>query len=267
MKCLIKAFSHSWSIITHPERKCTFQLRNVDDDDNCSLFLDLLWEIVDAFINRKTKKFCKFLNTLLDLKENLQDLNRRRKGWPWQIDDDTLLKKLRVTIYSSAKELICPYPAHGKITSLDVIVQDDFDPTRELQKVIEAYAAEISDTESEASEDTSIGEETEDCVVNENPPDQEKEIGDATYSTPEKPCYFPTQFVMAAILKQRIEVIMEYYHGIAKLSDAFEDIDFTVYTAQYRMLSDQTEQRICHPDAQRTQREEENVYVRPTRGC
>ena len=149
-------------------------MRNVDDDENCSLFLDLLWEIVDAFINRKTKRFCKFLNTLLDLKENLQDLNRRRKGWPWQIDDDALMKKLRVTIYSTAKELICPYPADGKITSLDVIVRDDFDPTGELQKVIEAYAAEMCDTESEASEDTSIEEEIDDCVVNENPPDQEK---------------------------------------------------------------------------------------------
>ena len=234
---------------TSGETKCTFQFWNVHDDENYSLFLDLLWEIVDAFINRKTKKFCKFLNTSLDLKEDLQDLNRRRKGWPCQIDDDALMKKLRVKINSSAKELICPYPAHGKITSLDVTVQDDFDPTGELQKVIETYAAEISDTESEAGEDTSIGEEKDYYVVNEDPPDEEEEIGDATYSTPEKRCYFPTQIEMAAILKQRIEAIMEYYHGIASLSDAFDDIDFTVYTARYRMLSEQTEQRICHPDA------------------
>ena len=234
---------------TSGETKCTFQLRNVDDDENYSLFLDLLSEIVDACITRKTKKFCKFLYPSPDLKKGLQDLNRKRKGWPFEIDDDALLQKIRDKINSSAKELICPYPAHGKITCLDVTVQDDFDPKGELQKVIETNAAEVSDTESEAGEDTSIGEEKDDCVVDESPPDEGKEIDDVTRSNPEKPCYFPTQIEMAAILKQRIEAIMEYYYGIAKLSDAFDDIDFTVYTARYRMLSDQTKQRICHPDA------------------
>ena len=234
---------------TSGETKCTFQLRNVDDDENYSLFLDLLSEIVDAFITRKTKKFCKFLNPSPDLKKDLQDLNRKRRGWLFEIDDDALLQKLRDKITSSVKELICPYPAHGKIASLDVKVEDDFDPSGELQKVIETNAAEFSYSESEAGEDTSIEEEKDDCVVDENPPDEGKEIDDATVSNPEKPCYFPTQIEMAAILKQRIEAIMEYYHGIAKLSEAFDDIDFTVYTARYRMLSDQTEQRICHPDA------------------
>ena len=234
---------------TSGETKCTFQLRNVDDDENYSLFLDLLSEIVDAFITRKTKKFCKFLNPSPDLKKDLQDLNRKRKGWLFEIDDDALLQKLRDKITSSVKEFICPYPAHGKIASLDVTVQDDFDPSGELQKVIETNAAEFSYAESEAGEDTSIEEEKDDCVVDENSPDEGKEIDDATLSNPEKQCYFPTQIEMAAILKQRIEAIMEYYHGIAKLSEAFDDIDFTVYTARYRMLSDQTEQRICHPDA------------------
>ena len=234
---------------TSGETKCTFQLRNVDDDENYSLFLDLLSEIVDAFITRKTKKFCKFLNPSPDLKRDLQDLNRKRKGWLFEIDDDALLQKLHDKITSSVKELICPYPAHGKIASLDVTVQDDFDPSGELQKVIETNAAEFSYAESEAGEDTSIEEEKDDCLVDENPPDEGKEIDDASVSNPENPCYFPTQIEMAAILKQRIEAIMEYYHGIAKLSEAFDDIDFTVYTARYRMLSDQTEQRICHPDA------------------
>ena len=234
---------------TSGETKCTFQLRNLDDDENYSLFLDLLSEIVDAFITRKTMKFCKFLNPSPDLKKDLQDLNRKRRGWLFEIDDDALLQKLRDKITSSVKDLICPYPAHGKIASLDVTVQDDFDPSGELQKVIETNAAEFSYSESEAGEDTSIEEEKDDCVVDENPPDEGKEIDDATLSNPEKPCYFPTQIEMAAILKQRIEAIMEYYHGLAKLSEAFDDIDFTVYTARYRMLSDQTEQRICHPDA------------------
>ena len=231
---------------TSVETKCTFQLKNVDDDENYSLFLDLLSNIVDAVNKLDTKRFCEFLNPLPDLKKDLRDWNKRRKEWPVEIDDDALLQKIRDRINSSAKEIICPYPVHGKITCLDVTVQDDFDPKGELQKVIETNAAEVSDTESEAGEDTSIGEEKDDCVVDESPPDEGKEIDDVTRSNPEKPCYFPTQIEMAAILKQRIEAIMEYYYGIANLSDAFDDIDFTVYTARYRMLSDQTKQRICH---------------------
>ena len=90
----------------------------------------------------------------------------------------------------------------------------------------------VSDTKSKAGEVTSIGE-----------------IDDASHSNPENPCYYPTQIEMAAILKQRIEALMEHYYGIAKLGENFDNVDFTVYTARFRMLSDQTEQRICHPDA------------------
>ena len=216
---------------------------------NYSLFLELLSEIVDAFIKRKTKKICRFLNPLPDLKEHLRDLNQRRKGWLFEIDDDAFQEKLCDEINRSAKGLICPYLAHGKICSLDVTFQDDYDPTGEVQKVIETNAAEIPDTDSEAGEVTSVGEEKDDFEVDENPPSEGEESDDTSHSNPEKPCYYPTQIQLAAILKQRIEAIMEYYYGIPKLGDAFDDIDFTVYTARYRMLSDQTEQRICHPDA------------------
>ena len=234
---------------TSEETKCTFQLSNEDDGETYSLFLDVVSEIFDALTERDTKTFCKFLNPLPDLKKELQRINKRRRGWRRGPDDDALLQRVLNKINSSAKDLICPYPAHGKITCLDVTVQDDFDPKGELQKVIETNAAVVSDTESEAGEDTSIGEEKDDCVVDENPPNEGKEIDDATRSNPENPCYFSTQIEMAAILKQRIEAIMDYYHDIANLSDYFDDIDFTVYTARYRMLSDQTEQRLCHPDA------------------
>ena len=234
---------------TSEETKCTFQLSNEDDGEIYSLFLDVVSEIIDALTERDTKTFCKFLNPLPDLKKELQHFNKRRRGWQCRTDDDALLQNVLNEINSSAKELICPYLAHGKITCLDVTVQDDFDPSGELQKVIETNAAEVSDIESEAGEDTSIGEEKDDCVLDENPPNEGKEIDDATRSNPENPCYFPTQIEMAAILKQRIEAIMDCYHGIANLSDEFDDVDFTVYTARYRMLSDQTEQRLCHPDA------------------
>ena len=59
---------------------------------------------------------------------------------------------------------------------------------------------------------------------------------------------------------------MESYYGIAKLSDEFDDIDFTVYTARFRMLSDQTEQRICHPDAGVLSEEELILHKKPTNG-
>ena len=232
------------SYYTTGETKCTFQLGNVDDGVNYSLFLELLLEIVDAYIKRNTKKFCRFLKLLPDLKERLQDLNQRRKEW-FRIDDDAFLETICDEINRSAKGLICPYLERGKISSLDVIVQDDYDPAGELQKVIETNAAKNSDTDSEADE----GEEKDDFDVDENPPGEGKEIDDTSHSNPEKPCYYPTQIEMAAILKQRIEAIMEHYHKIANLSDYFDDIDFTVYTARYRMLSDQTEQRLCHPDA------------------
>ena len=71
---------------------------------------------------------------------------------------------------------------------------------------------------------------------------------------------------MAAILKQRIEALMESYHQIAKLGDFFNDIDFTVYTARFRMLSDQTEQRICHPDAGVLSEKELILHKKPTKG-
>ena len=232
------------SYYTTGETKCTFQLGNVDDGVNYSLFLELLLEIVDAYIKRRTKKFCTFLKLLPDLKERLQDMNQRREEW-FRIDDDAFLETICDKINRSAKGLICPYLERGKISSLDVIVQDDYDPTGELQKVIETNAAKNSDTDSEADE----GEEKDDFDVDENPPGEGKEIDNTSHSNPEKPCYYPTQIEMAAILKQRIEAIMEYYHEIANLSDVFDDIDFTVYTARYRMLSDQTEQRLCHPDA------------------
>ncbi|XP_015755035.1 PREDICTED: uncharacterized protein LOC107334600 [Acropora digitifera] len=54
---------------------------------------------------------------------------------------------------------------------------------------------------------------------------------------------------MADILKKRIKTIMRHYHDIDELSRTFDDVDFVVYTARYRMLSDQTEKRICHPHA------------------
>ena len=59
---------------------------------------------------------------------------------------------------------------------------------------------------------------------------------------------------------------MENYYGIAKLGDEFDDVDFTVYTARFRMLSDQTEQRICHPDAGVLSEEELILHKQPTNG-
>ena len=101
--------------------------------------------------------------------------------------------------------------------------------------------------EFESAEET---EERQDvCVDDTYPLDDEEDINEVEEATPEKPCYYPSQIEMATILKKRIDTIMWHYHNIAKLSDAFDDVEFAVYTARYRMLSDQTEKRICHPDA------------------
>ena len=42
---------------------------------------------------------------------------------------------------------------------------------------------------------------------------------------------------------------MRYYHGIRRLREAFDEVEFVIYTARYRILSKQTEERLRHPDA------------------
>ena len=217
-----------------------------------SLFVDFLTEIVDAISDRDPQKFLELLDPAPALWDELQRWNRKRKRW---FDDQTCLLRVReeCSNFHSTGDFISLFPPEGSVSipSADVLVNNVFDPSGELRKRISQYiAADIAlyeEVEFESAEET---EERQDvCVDDTYPSDDEEEIDEAEEANPEKPCYYPSQIEMATILKKRIDTIMRHYHKIAKLSDAFDDVEFAVYTARYRMLSDQTEKRICHPDA------------------
>ena len=218
-----------------------------------SFFVDFLTEIVDAISDRDSQKFLELLDPTPTLWNELQRWNRKRKRW--FNDDKTCLSKVReeCSNFHSTGEFISLFPPEGRvgITSADVLVNNELDPSGELRRKISQYiAADIAlceEFEFESAEET---EERQDvCVDDTYPLDDEEDINEVEEATPEKPCYYPSQIEMATILKKRIDTIMWHYHNIAKLSDAFDDVEFAVYTARYRMLSDQTEKRICHPDA------------------
>ena len=218
-----------------------------------SFFVDFLTEIVDAISDRDSQKFLELLDPTPTLWNELQRWNRKRKRW--FNDDKTCLSKVReeCSNFHSTGEFISLFPPEGSvgITSADVLVNNELDPSGELRRKISQYiAADIAlceEFEFESAEET---EERQDvCVDDTYPLDDEEDINEVEEATPEKPCYYPSQIEMATILKKRIDTIMWHYHNIAKLSDAFDDVEFAVYTARYRMLSDQTEKRICHPDA------------------
>ena len=218
-----------------------------------SFFVDVLTEIVDAISDRDSQKFLELLDPTPTLWNELQRWNRKRKKW--FNDDKTCLSKVReeCSNFHSTGEFISLFPPEGSvgITSADVLVNNELDPSGELRRKISQYiAADIAlceEFEFESAEET---EERQDvCVDDTYPLDDEEDINEVEEATPEKPCYYPSQIEMATILKKRIDTIMWHYYDIAKLSDAFDDVEFAVYTARYRMLSDQTEKRICHPDA------------------
>ena len=219
-----------------------------------SLFVDFLTEIVDAVSDRDTQRFLRLFQPSPELKDELVRLNQKRKRWFIGYEDDNACS-LRVrevcSNFCRIGDFISIYPSQGSqsIKSIDVLVNKETDPSGELRRRInQTLAADVASyEESEAVEEP---EDSEDVVVEDKyPSDEEEEIDDEVQANPEKPCYYSSQIEMASILKKRIDTIMWHYHKIAKLSDAFDDVDFTVYTARYRMLSDQTEKRICHPDA------------------
>ena len=217
-----------------------------------SLFVDFLTEIVDAISDRDAQKFLELLDPAPALWDELQRWNRKRKRW---FDDQTCLLRVReeCSNFHSTGDFISLFPPEGSVSipSADVLVNNVFDPSGELRKRISQYiAADIAlyeEVEFESAEETDERQDV--CVDDTYPSDDEEEIDEVEEANPEKPCYYPSQIEMATILKKRIDTIMWHYHNIAKLSDAFDDVEFAVYTARYRMLSDQTEKRICHPDA------------------
>ena len=221
-----------------------------------SLFVDLLTEIVDAISDRDSQRFLELIEPSQTSWAELQRWNRKRKQWFIVSDDDISLRvREACSTFSTTGDFITLFPPEGDfgILSADVLINSDSDPSGEIRKCIQNIASDIAADIALCGEEIESAEETEErqdvCVDDTYPSDEEEEIDEVQEANPEKPCYYPSQMEMATILKKRIDTIMWHYHNIAKLSDAFDDVEFVVYTARYRMLSDQTEKRICHPDA------------------
>ena len=213
------------------------------------LFTDFLTEIVDTLSDRDTERFINFFDPFSSLWDELQRWNKKRVKW---FDCDKTCSRIREAC--SKEKIISDFvflsPSQGNIKSVDVRINDEIDPSGELRRLLNQL---IESTKTEENEESDVDEETDevrDAFVDEKYfSDDEEEIDEQVQSNPERPCYYPSQIEMAAILKKRIDTIMFHYHDISRLSDAFDDVEFAVYTARYRMLSDQTEKRIRHPDA------------------
>ena len=239
------------------DSKCTLQLHGdydgllywqIPDFMTDSLFCDFLCEIIDTIYDRETQKFIQLLQPSSALEKELRKFNRRRLKW-LGVSDDKTNSRVREIIKRSG-DSIFPYPPEGTIRSIDVLINNDTDPTGELRKNLNQVIAEDIAFYADMEEVHDEMEEGQDITLEDKyPSDEEEEIDQEVQANPEKPCYYPSQIEMAAILKKRIDTIMLHYHNISSLSDVFNDVEFVVYTARYRMLSDQTEKRICHPNA------------------
>ena len=220
-----------------------FELEEHRCDEQCSLFADFVTEVVDAVDDQSRKKLLQLLEPSSRVCGDLQALNEKRKRWGDH--DDEIFAKARKRC-AALEDLISIYPeSQGKIRSVDVRISDEIDPSGKLRKQIkEIKVVDSSDSDSEIIGDF---QESQDLCDNDSyPPDKKEKIEEEDQPNS---CYHTTQMEMADILKKRIKTIMRHYHGIDELSRAFDDVDFVVYTARYRMLSDQTEKRICHPHA------------------
>ena len=220
-----------------------FELEEHHCGEQYSLFVDFVKEIVDAVLtDQYTQKLAQLLEPSAKVRGELRAYNEKRKRW--KDYDDEIFAKVR-KICAAREDLISVYPeSQGDIRSVDVTISDENDPSRKLRKHIEeTKVVDSSDSVSEITGDLQEGQDL--CDNDSYPPDEKEHIEEDQANS----CYHTTQVEMADILKKRIKTIMRYYKGIDELSRAFDDVDFVVYTAKYRMLSDQTEKRIFHPHA------------------
>ena len=135
-----------------------------------SLFCDFLCEIVDAISYRDTKKFLELLlQPSPELEEELRILNRRRIKW-FRATDDQTNSRIREIVQSSG-DFIFPYPTEGTIRSINVLINNDTDPTGELRKNLnQAIAEDLEEVDDEM-------EEGQDITVEEKyASDEEEEI-------------------------------------------------------------------------------------------
>ena len=220
-----------------------FELEEHHCGEQYSLSVDFLTEIVDAITDQNIEKLLQLLEPSSKVWGELQALNEKRKRWG--DNDDKIFAKVRKRC-GALEDLISVYPeSQGKIRSVDVRISDENDPSGKLRKRIkEIKVVDSSDSDCEITGDFQNIQDL--CENDSYPPDEKEKIEEEDQANS---CYHTTQIEMTDILKKRIKTIMRHYHGIDELSRAFDDVDFVVYTARYRMLSDQTEKRICHPHA------------------
>ena len=220
----------------------------IPDFMTASLFVDFAKEIVDAVVKGNTHRFLQLLQPSPELKCKLEERDM------WLGEDEDLSKTVRKICEDKLQGRIFPSPKSGIITSIDVLVNEETDPSTEIRRGVKQTLADFIIFDEELQDDEESNSD-EDVDVEDEYSSDEEVINEEVQANPEKPCYYPSQIEMALILKKRIHAIMRHYHKIAKLKDAFDDVDFRVFTARYRMLSDQTEKRIRHPDAGVLQRE------------
>ena len=221
-----------------------FELEKHHRGEQYSLFVDFVREIVDAvLIDQCTQKLAQLLEPSAKVWGDLRESNDKRRRW--EEHDDEIFAKVRKRC-AALEDLISVYPeSQGEIISVDVRISDENDPSGELRTHIEeTKVVDSSDSDSEITRDLQEGQDL--CDKDSHPPDEKEKIEEEDQANS---CYHTTQMEMTHILKKRIETIMRHYHDIDELSGAFDDVDFVVYTAKNKMLSDQTEKRIFHTHA------------------
>ncbi|KAJ7381056.1 GREB1-like protein [Desmophyllum pertusum] len=204
-----------------------------------SLFANFLTEIVDIISNPDKQRFLQLLDPFSASWDELRKWNQKQNKW-FDHDGNKICWRVRKACNEKRiGDFITLRPSQGTVRNIDVRINNETDPCGELRREINQL---------KASREPEVLEETGDDKYPSD--DEEEAIYDEVQANPENPnCYYPSQEKMAAILKKRIDKIMSHYHGISRLSDAFNDVEFTVYTARYKMLRDQTEKRIHHPNA------------------
>ena len=165
-----------------------------------------------------------------------------------RVEDSEVYEKIRKVV--EGDDTLCIDYEENRIVSLYLLISDENDPKCKIRKELTKKHLQMikvqEDEEDDSAEKETYPSKTTDTITVE---EEEVESEDKLPSRPGKPCYYLSQREMGIILKSRVDAIMKHYHGIDNLSDHFEDVEFVIYTARYRMLSKQTEERLKHPDA------------------
>ena len=217
-----------------------------------SYFLDFIIEVVNEIVptevsNQETDRLLELLFPTSELLPTLQKLNQKRIKFLKRNDEDAT-SILRENLAGS-EQIIVLYSSLGNISSVHLRIDDLTDPSGEIRRTINQIR--LSEATFNAESDAEDEKEESQDIYSEEiySSDEDEEVEREVQASPDKPCYYPSQIEMATILRKRIEAIMSHYHNISRLKEVFNDIEFVVYTARYRMLSNQTEKRIRHPDA------------------